>query len=75
MKRCQRWPRYYLFTWDPAKQDFTPEPGVRCGPYTLFGLRKAFRNPKLSSAVGGPIHRDHPSVLVERKDEPEGDKT
>ena len=35
--------RYYVLTWDGEKETFTPQPGVRKGPYTLFGLRKAIR--------------------------------
>ncbi len=35
--------RYYVETWDTDKQDFTPQRGVRCGPYSLFGMRKALR--------------------------------
>jgi hypothetical protein len=33
--------RYYIYTYDVEKEKFTPQPGVRCGPYSLFGLRKA----------------------------------
>lgn len=36
-------PRYYITTWDTDKEDFTPQRGVRKGPYTLFGLRQALR--------------------------------
>lgn len=36
-------PRYYVYTWDIEKEDFTPQKGVRCGPYSLFGLRRALR--------------------------------
>lgn len=36
-------PKYYITTWDTDKQTFTPQAGVRKGPYTLFGLRKAIR--------------------------------
>lgn len=35
--------RYYIKTWDTDKQTFTPQKGVRCGPYSLFGLRKPIR--------------------------------
>jgi len=36
-------PKYYVTTWDPDTQKFTPQSGVRTGPYSLFGLRKAIR--------------------------------
>lgn len=58
--------RYYVTTWDPILEKFTPQQGVRTGPYTLFGLRRALR--KLKN-LGYECHRDDPSVLVERRDE------
>jgi hypothetical protein len=67
-------PRYRVLTWDIDLQKFTPQKGVRSGPYTLFGLRKALR--KLRE-MGYSAHRtfdpDHcgdsdPCVLVERID-------
>jgi hypothetical protein len=36
-------PRYEVLTWDPETGEFTPQIGVRRGPYTLFGLRAAIR--------------------------------
>ena len=33
--------KYYVKTWNWRRQAFTPQKGVRCGPYSLFGLRKA----------------------------------
>lgn len=35
--------QYFIETWDADLQEFTPQKGVRRGPYTLFGLRKAIR--------------------------------
>lgn len=35
--------RYYVTTWDAEKQDFTPQRGVRTGPYSKWGLRRALR--------------------------------
>lgn len=58
-------PRYFITTWDINKQRFTPQKGVRSGPYTLFGLRQALR--KLQ-AMGYTCDRNDPSVLVERID-------
>jgi hypothetical protein len=59
--------RYYVITFDPELDRYTPQVGVRCGPYTLFGLRKALR--KLES-MGYDIRRDYASaILVEREDE------
>ena len=31
-------PQYYVTTWDPELEQYTPQKGVRTGPYTLFGL-------------------------------------
>jgi hypothetical protein len=61
----QRRPRYYVLTWDAGRQRFTPQRGVRAGPYSLFGLRKALRR---LQDCGYPATRDDPSVLVERRD-------
>jgi hypothetical protein len=65
--------RYYVKTWDADRQRFTPQQGVRCGPYTLFGLRKALRKLR---ALGYPcdyrsnggLSDGDPSVLVYRED-------
>jgi hypothetical protein len=54
-------PKLYVLTWDTEKQAFTPQQGVRRGPYTLFGIRKALR--KLQ-AMGYPCDRNDPAVLV-----------
>lgn len=35
--------RYYVTTWDTNLQRFTPQIGVRTGPYSLFGLRRPLR--------------------------------
>jgi hypothetical protein len=58
-------PRYYVTTWDGEKERFTPQKGVRCGPYSLWGLRRALR--KLQQ-TGYPCDRGDNSVLVERDD-------
>lgn len=61
-----RWPRYYVETWDSDLQKFTPQIGVRTGPYTLFGLRKALRalrNCGYATSRGSGFY-----VLVSRKD-------
>lgn len=59
--------RYFVTTWDCNKQKFTPQQGVRTGPYSLFGLRKALK--KLRD-MGYEIKRAGAfSVLVE-SDEP-----
>ena len=36
-------PRYYVHTWDTYKNRFTPQKGVRCGPHSLWGLKRALR--------------------------------
>lgn len=68
-------PRYYVQTWDTNKQDFTPQAGVRCGPYSLFGLRKAIRKLRsmgypcdYRSGLGVRMEAGDPSVLVCRVD-------
>lgn len=43
MARAKDKRRYEVLTWDTYKDRFTPQQGVRRGPYTLFGLRKALR--------------------------------
>lgn len=57
--------RYYVTTWDTNKQTFTPQQGVRKGPYSLWGLRKALR--KLRE-FGYPADKGDCSVFVERDD-------
>jgi hypothetical protein len=42
MKTTRR-KRYEVLTWDTDKQKFTPQQGVRRGPYTLWGLKRALR--------------------------------
>lgn len=54
---------YYVTTWDSERQEFTPQKGVRTGPYTLFGLRKALRTLR---GMGYQADRNDPSVYVER---------
>lgn len=56
-------PRYYVTTWDTDKQQFTPQKGVRKGPYSLFGLRKALRALR---GMGYSADRSDHAVLVER---------
>ncbi len=36
-------PRYYVTTWDTDKREFTPQKGLRVGPWSKWGLRKAIR--------------------------------
>jgi len=35
--------KYNVTTWDLDKQMWTPQKGVRKGPYSKWGLRKALR--------------------------------
>lgn len=58
-----RRPRYRVTTWDSDRQEFTPQAGVRAGPYTLGGLRRALRALR---RMGYGCRRNDPSVLVER---------
>jgi hypothetical protein len=55
-------PRYYVMTYDYERETYTPQKGVRKGPYTLFGLRKALR---ALAGMGYDTGRQSPSVLVE----------
>lgn len=58
--------RYRVTTWDIDRQDYTPQQGVRAGPYTLMGLRRALRQLR---ALGLETKRFSGfSVLVERVD-------
>jgi hypothetical protein len=59
-------PKYYVLTYDPEKEEFTPQKGVRQGPYTLFGLRKPLR--KLENLGYGPPASKSPCVLINRVD-------
>jgi len=58
-----RWPRYYVRTWDSELEKWTPQIGVRTGPYTLFGLRKAIRTLR---GMGYSATRGDFSTLVEK---------
>lgn len=63
--------RYEVLTWDVYLQKFTPQQGVRRGPYSLWGLRKALR--KLRDAGYDTSRGGGVSVLVqERRYEGEG---
>ncbi len=71
--------RYYVKTWDTYKTGFTPQKGVRKGPYTLFGLRKAIRklramgypcdySSRLGKTAGDPavlVYSDAPEPQIE----------
>lgn len=69
MARKKKTPRYEVLTWCMDRQGFTPQQGVRRGPYSLWGLKRALR--KLQN-MGYPCDRQHggdcsdPSVLVMR---------
>ena len=54
--------KYDVLTWDSELQKWTPQAGVRRGPYTLFGLRKAIRKLRY---LGYTAHR---SVSVRTRD-------
>ena len=62
---------YYIRTWDPATEAFTPQKGVPVGPYWLWGLRTALRELRL---MGYEATRDDGSTLVE-DEEAYGQKT
>lgn len=54
--------RYYVTTWDTDKQKFTPQRGVRTGPLSKWGLRRALRKLR---GFGYSASRGDSSVLVE----------
>ena len=58
-------PRYFIQTWNSDRQDFTPQQGVRTGPYRLFGLRPALR--KLRD-MGYEARKGDNSTYVARED-------
>jgi hypothetical protein len=60
--RGQRF-RYYVTTRDNDRERFMPEKGVRCGPYSLFGIRKALRRLR---RIGYRADRNDGLVLVVR---------
>lgn len=53
---------YYVTTWDAERQQFTPQRGVRTGPHSLWGLRRALR--KLQELGGYTADRGDSSVCV-----------
>jgi hypothetical protein len=55
--------RYEVLTWDADAQKFTPQAGVRRGPYSLFGLRKALRELR---GRGYMARKGDPFTLVQR---------
>jgi hypothetical protein len=54
---------YYVRTWDSERMEYTPQAGIKAGPYSQFGLRRAIR--KLRD-MGYEAYRDDSSVLIER---------
>lgn len=58
-------PTYEVLTWDSDKGKFTPQRGVRRGPWGKWGLRRALRALR---DIGYDVHRSGaPSVLVQRR--------
>ena len=55
--------KYYIKTWCSKSETFTPQRGVRCGPYSLFGLRQALRRLRDWGYEAG---RHDPAVYVFR---------
>ena len=61
---------YYVYTWDGTLEQYTPQKGVRCGPYrSLASMRPALR--KLAN-MGYTIDR-HDAFCVLVTNEPEHD--
>lgn len=57
-------PQYFVTTYDYELETYTPQKGVRTGPYTLFGLRVALRR---LQTMGYDTCRDNNDVYVERR--------
>jgi hypothetical protein len=56
-------PRYDVTTWDIEREKFTPQRGVRRGPWSKWGLRKALRR---LNEMGYTARKGDAYVLVER---------
>ena len=56
---------YSVETWDPNLKQFTVQKGVRTGPYSLWGLRRALRKLR---ALGYTARKGDPAVSVSRTD-------
>jgi hypothetical protein len=54
---------YYVTTWDTELQEFTPQKGVRTGPWSLWGLRRALRALR---DLGYIARKGDPSTAVDR---------
>ncbi len=54
---------YDVLTWDMDRQEFTPQQGVRRGPWSKWGLRRALR--KLQKMGYDTSRHGGVSVLVE----------
>ena len=52
-----------MTTWDTYREEFTPQQGVRTGPYTLWSLRRALLALR---CMGYDARRYDNSVLVEK---------
>lgn len=61
-------PRYYVTTYDWEKEEYTPQIGVRTGPWSKWGLRKALRKLR---AMGYDATKGDNSTLVRRVPEPD----
>ncbi len=62
-------PKYCVTTWDFDLQQYTPQIGVRTGPYSLWGLRKAVRKLRsmgYSCYYSSKLGNGNPSVYVSR---------
>ncbi len=58
-------PTYEVLTWDTDRQKFTPQIGVRRGPWSLWGLRRALR--KLNEMGYDTRRAGAASVLVQKR--------
>ena len=56
--------KYYITTWDSDRQEFTPQIGVRTGPWSKWGLRRALRALRNMGYEAG--RHDH-SIYVEAR--------
>ncbi len=58
-------PRYYVRTYDWNAEEYTPQAGVKVGPYSIWGLKRALQRLR---SLGYQAHRQDNDVLVERED-------
>lgn len=60
-------PEYNVLTWDPERNDFTPQDGIPTPVTGFSGLRRAIKALRLEGYTAHrTAHDSDPSVLIER---------